>query len=124
MQGCLERESAILSCDVLLFIWKLVCTEAALFGALSQSERDTVVSYFDAFGVRGAGGVHTIDPERDVASNAASVSLPPMLPKNFAILFRSSFIDVFIRFRSRLLKKFGNSYVLALDEEHCSLCDL
>jgi hypothetical protein len=123
-QGCREGEFAVLSSDVLLFIRGLGSAEAALFGALPQSERNTVVSYFAAFVVRCADGVHKIDPERDEASNAAGVSLPPILPKDFAILMPSSFIDVVIRFRSRLLRKFGDGYIVALEEEHCSLRDL
>ena len=36
----------------------------------------------------------------------------------------SSFVAVVIRFRSRLEKNFDQSYIVALEEEHCSLRDL
>jgi hypothetical protein len=48
---------------------------------------------------------------------------PPVLPKELASMMPSSFVQVVIRFRSRLEKVFDESYIDALEAEHRTLRD-
>ena len=98
--------------------------EATLFDSLEESERDQLCLSFGTFVVGIANGVNTIDPERDENNHSANISLPPMLPKEFATMMPSCFVDVVVRFRSRLEKVFVSTYIVALEEEHSSLRDL
>jgi hypothetical protein len=70
-----------------------------------------------------ADGVCNISPERDGDNRDVATSLPPILPKEFASMMPSSFVEVVIRFRSRLEKVFGECYINALEKEHRSLRD-
>jgi hypothetical protein len=70
-----------------------------------------------------ADGVCIVSSERNSDNLAVATSLPPILPKEFAIMMPSSFVQVVIRFRSRLKKAFGECYIDALETEHRSLRD-
>lgn len=106
---------------VLLSSYGLGSAEAVLYGALPQNKRNVVVSYFATFVVKYMDGGYKIYPEWDKASNAADVLLTPVLPNYLATLMPSSFIEVVIHLRSRLLTIYGDSYIVALEEEDFAL---
>jgi hypothetical protein len=89
----------------------------------STEERDGICSAFGTLLVDLAGCVCNISPERNGDNLAVATSFAPILPTEFAIMMPSSFVQVVIRFRSRLQKAFGECYIDALEAEHRSLRD-
>jgi hypothetical protein len=114
---------AVLLFDVSDLINGLGSSVSAMFNGLPKEERDGICSAFGTLLVDLADCVCNISPERNGDNLAVATSFPPILPKEFAIMMPSSFVQVVIRFRSRLEKAFGECYIDALEAEHRSLRD-
>jgi hypothetical protein len=96
---------------------------SAMCNGLLEDERDRICSVFGTLLVDLADGVSRISPERDGDIAAAATSFPPVLPKELSSMMPSSFVQVVIRFRSRLEKVCDESYIDALEGEHRILRD-
>lgn len=120
--GFLSGSFAVSTANVKLVFTGLGSSEALAFAELPVVDRDGLCFAFGRFVVGLAAGVHDIEPERD-NNNDPMTSLPPCDPLAFAKMLPSSFVAVVIRFRTRLEKKFGASYIVALEEEHVALRD-
>lgn len=68
-------------------------------------------------------GVSQISSECDSDNESEVPAVPSDLPKELASIMPSSFVEVAIRFRSRLEKVFRQSYINALEAVHESLRD-
>lgn len=109
LKGVARGAFVVVSYGVLRFMRGTGFAEAALLDCLARSERDHLHSCFGSFLIRCTAIIHKIDPEGDKDDNAAGVFLPPVLPKNFATMMPSSFVDIVSRFRSWLEKNFGEA---------------
>jgi hypothetical protein len=114
---------AVLLSDVSNLINGLGPGVSVMFNGLPKEERDGKCSGFGILLVDLADDVCNISPERDGDNRDVATSLPPILPKEFASMLPSSFVEVVIRFCSRLEKGFGECYINALEKEHRSLRD-
>jgi hypothetical protein len=114
---------AVLLSDVSNLINGLGSSVSAMFNGLAKEERDGTCSAFGTLLVDLVDCVCNISPERNGDNLAVATSFPPILPKEFAIMLSSNFVQVVIRFRSRLEKAFGECYIDALEAEHRSLRD-
>lgn len=93
---------------------------ATSFDSLPAAEKNTVVCSVGNLVVCLAAGIDEIEPERD-SNNAPAASLPPCLPREYATMLPSVFVDLVIRFRSRLEKHFSNGFIDALEREQKDL---
>ena len=120
--GYLSGSFAVSTANVRLVFTGLGSSEALAFDALPAGDSEGLCSAFGKFVVDLAVGVQDIEPERDYDNNPIT-SLPPCDPLAFAKMLPASFVNVVIRFRSRLEKHFDASYIVALEEEHVALRD-
>jgi hypothetical protein len=114
---------AVLLSDVSDLINGLGSSVSVMFIGLAIEECDGICCAFGTLLVDLADGVCNISSERNGDILAAATSFPPILPKEFAMMMPSSFVQVVIRFRSRFEKAFGECYIDALEAEHRSLRD-
>jgi hypothetical protein len=97
---------AVLLSDVSDLINGLGSSVSTLFNGLATEERDGMCCAFGTLLVDLADGALKISPELNGNNLAVATSFPLILPKEFAIIMPSSFVEVVIRFRSRLEKAF------------------
>jgi hypothetical protein len=92
---------AVLLSDVSDLINGLGCNVSAIFSGLAKEERDGICFAFGTFLVDLVDGVCNISPTQRRQSTSSNL-LPPIIPKEFAIMMPSNFVQVVICFRSRL----------------------
>jgi hypothetical protein len=93
---------------------------SAMFNGFSEEVRDGICSAFGTLLVDLTDGVCNISPQRR-QSSSSNIFFPPILPKEFAIMIPSGFVQIVIRFRFRLEKAIDECYIDTLEEEHRSL---
>jgi hypothetical protein len=114
---------AVLLPDVSDLINGLGCSVSAMFNGLPKEESDGICCAYGTLLVDLADCVCNVSSEHNSDNLAVATSFPPILPKEFAIMMPSSFVQVVIRFRSRLEKAFGECYIDALETGYRSLRD-
>lgn len=101
---------------VVHFVWGCDLFIAMSFNNLCQVEKNVVVNIVENLTVSFAVRIHTIEPKR-YGNNATTTFLSPCLPRKFATMPASSFVDLIVRFSSRLQKKFINEYIISFERE-------